>query len=132
MTTPKKRILAVDDDPKITRLLRLTLEQTGDYEVREVNRASQAVAAAQEFQPDLILLDVLMPGLDGGSLAEHFRRTPAFLHIPIVFLTAAVTWEEVHARHGVVGGMPFLAKPVDFDEMLACLQKHLSPPPTAA
>ena len=125
MTTPKKHILLVDDDPKITRLLRLNLEDTGLYEAREENRASRAVEAAREFHPDLILLDVLMPGLDGGSLAEHFRRTPGFRDTPIVFLTAAVSPEEVRARHGVVGGMPFLAKPVDFSELLACLRKHL-------
>jgi CheY-like chemotaxis protein len=127
MTHHKKRILAVDDDPKITRLLRLNLEQTGDYEVREETRATHALAAAREFHPDLILLDVLMPGLDGGSLADHYRQSPDLRHIPIVFLTAAVTWEEVHARKGLVGGLPFLAKPVDLPEVIDCLRKHLGP-----
>ncbi len=117
----------MDDDPKITRLLRLNLEETGEYEVREENRATHALAAAREFHPDLILLDVLMPGLDGGSVADHYRHSPDLRHIPIVFLTAAVTREEVRAREGLVGGLPFLAKPVDLPEMLACLRKHLGP-----
>jgi CheY-like chemotaxis protein len=128
MNTQKKRILAVDDDPKITRLLRLNLELTGDYEVREENHAIYALTAAKEFHPDLILLDVLMPGVDGGSLAIQLQQSPELRHIPIVFLTAAVTWEEVHARAGVVGGLPFLAKPVDLPEVIKCLKKHLCPP----
>ena len=125
MISQKKRILAVDDDPKITRLLRLNLEQTGDYEVREENRATHALAAAREFHPDLILLDVLMPGLDGGSVAQHCQQTTDLKQIPIVFLTAAVTREELRARAGLVGGLPFLAKPVDLPDVVACLQKHL-------
>jgi CheY-like chemotaxis protein len=130
MTSQRKRILAVDDDPKITRLLRLNLEETGDYEVKEENRATHALAAAREFHPDLILLDVLMPGLDGGSLADHYRRSSDLSHIPIVFLTAAVAPEEVRARQGLVGGLPFLAKPVDLPELLACLRKYLPPAKT--
>ena len=121
----KKRILVVDDEPSITRLLKLNLEQTGDYLVRTENAAAAAVAAAEEFQPDLILLDVMMPGMDGGELASHLQANRHLVSSRIVFLTAAATKGEVTAHSGRIGGLPFLAKPVDLAEVVACLQKHL-------
>ena len=124
MNHEKKRILLVDDEPSITRLLKLNLEQTGDYEVATENVSQAALTAAEAFQPDLILLDVMMPGLDGGSLANQLEASPRLKSVPIVFLTAAVTREEVRARRGIVGGLPFLAKPVDLREVLACLERH--------
>ena len=125
MKTEKKRILVVDDEPSITRMLKLNLEQTEDYVVTMENAANRALATADEFQPDLIVLDVMMPGVDGGDLASHFQANPKLKGVPIVFLTAAVTREEVSARGGLIGGLPFLAKPVDISEVLGCLKTHL-------
>ncbi len=121
----KKRILVVDDEPGLTRLVKLNLEKTGAYEVRTVNESRAAVTAAEEFQPDLILLDVMMPGIDGGELANHFQASPKCRRVPIVFLTAAARREEVQERGGVIGGVPFLARPVDVSEIVSCLQQHL-------
>ena len=125
MKDEKQRILVVDDEPSITRLLKLNLEQTDRYVVHTVNDAQAALAAAEKFQPDLILLDVMMPVLDGGQLASLFKAQPRLQTVPIVFLTAAATKGEVYARGGKVGGLPFLAKPVDLAEVLACLEQHL-------
>ena len=134
MNSVKRRILVVDDEPKITRWLRLNLEQTGEYEVREENHGSHALAAALEFLPDLILLDVLMPGVDGGQVASQFEASTRFREVPLVFLTAAVTREEVSSHGGYVGGHPFLAKPVDIPELINCLRSHLQrhPAPSAS
>ena len=132
MNNEMKRILVVDDELSITRLLKLNLEQTGDYEVATENVSQAALAAAEEFQPDLMLLDVMMPGLDGGNLASQLQTNPKLKGVPIVFLTAAVTREEVRARRGLVGGLPFLAKPVSLDEVLACLKRHLGAPQSPA
>ena len=134
MNKEKKRILVVDDQPSITRLLKLNLEQTGDYEVATENVSQAALAAAEQFQPDSMLMDVMMPGMDGGNLATALQASPKLKGVPIVFLTAAVTREEIRQRHGLVGGLPFLAKPVNLHEVLACLQQHLGPHrvPTAA
>jgi CheY-like chemotaxis protein len=126
MNNAKKRILVVDDEPTITRLLKLNLEQTGDYEVATENVSRAALAAAEEFEPDLLLLDVVMPDLDGGTLASHLQTSPRLKGVPIVFLTAAVTREEVRARHGLVGGQSFLAKPESLQEVLACLRRHIA------
>jgi DNA-binding response OmpR family regulator len=125
MENKKKRILVIDDQPDITRMLKLNLEQTNDYEVRMENISSRALATAEEFCPDLILLDVIMPGIDGGSLAGNLRAHPKLKTVPIVFLTAAATKEEVSMRGGIIGGSPFLAKPVDLAEVVRCLKKVL-------
>jgi CheY-like chemotaxis protein len=121
----QKKILIVDDEESFTRLLKLNLEAGGAYRVRTENRAPNAVAAAKEFHPDLILLDVMMPEMDGGDIASTLQSDPQMKHIPIVFLTAAVKKDEVRSHGGVVGGFPYLAKPVDVETVIACLRKHL-------
>jgi CheY-like chemotaxis protein len=126
MTTEKKRILVVDDLASDTRLLKLHLEQTNDYVVREENDAQAALTAAEEFKPDLILLDVLMPDMDGGELAARFRANDKLKAVPIVFLTAKVTKEEVDLCGGRIGKFPFLAKPIVLAEVAACLKRQLA------
>ena len=125
MNQHKKRILVVDDEPGITKMLKLNLEQTGRYEVIMENSAQKAFWTAQRTAPDLILLDILMPGKDGGELASVFRESAKLKEVPIVFLTAAATKEEVQTHHGSIGGLPFLAKPVDMQEVITCLKQHL-------
>lgn len=126
MKADKKRILVIDDEPAITRLLKLNLEQTNEYLVRTVNAPEGALQTALEFQPDLILLDVVMPGLDGGYLASQFQGHSLLKNVPIVFLTAAATKDEVAAHHGLIGGLAFLAKPVCITEVVACLREQLA------
>lgn len=125
MDTEKKRILVVDDQAQNTQLLKRYLEQSIDYVVREENDAERALAAAEEFQPHLILLDLMMPGMDGGELAACFQASPKLKAVPIVFLTAAITKKEVDAGDGRIGGFPFLAKPVMLTEVAACVKHHL-------
>jgi CheY-like chemotaxis protein len=93
--------------------------------VREENDAKSALAAAELFQPDLILLDIMMPGMDGGTVAAYFQQSPRLKNVPIVFLTALVTQGEVDAGGGRVGDYPFLAKPIVQSELLTCLKHHL-------
>ncbi len=125
MKTEKKNILVVDDEPRNTRLLKLYLEQTSAYVVLEENNPKAALAAAEKFQPHLILLDVMMPGMDGGELASRMQASPKLKRVPIVFLTAAVTKGEVEAKGGQLGGFPFLAEPVVLSEVLTGLKQHL-------
>jgi CheY-like chemotaxis protein len=123
--TEKKRILVVDDKASDTRLVKLCLEQTNDYVVREENDAKNAVATAEQFRPHLILLDVRMPGLDGGDLAANLRANPQLHAVPIIFLTSLVTKSEIAAGSGRVGSYPLLAKPIILPELVACLKQHL-------
>jgi two-component system, OmpR family, response regulator len=125
INTDKKRILVVDDQAANTRLLKLHLEKNNEYEVREENNPKAALSAAETFRPHLILLDVMMPGVDGGELASRIQASPKLKDVPIVFLTAAVTKREVDAGDGRLGGFPFLAKPVVLSEVTACLKQHL-------
>lgn len=120
-----KRILIVDDEPGLTRMLKLSLEQRGEYEVREVNIPSRARNEARLFKPDLILMDVMMPELDGGTLAAQLQQDQEIKGVPIVFLTAAVKRSEVLSHDGVIGGLPFLAKPVEFRELNDCLRRYI-------
>jgi DNA-binding response OmpR family regulator len=125
MTTVKKRILVVDDEPGMTRMLRRNLESTGKYEVRTENSGDVAVAAARDFHPDFILLDVMMPGVDGGEVAARLKEDKALQNIPVVFLTAIVKKDETAPTGSNIGGCEYLAKPVKLEDLVACIEKHL-------
>lgn len=126
----KKRILVIDDETTFTKMLRLNLEKTGRFEVREENRGRRGAAAARDFKPDLIFLDVIMPDVDGGEVASMIQANPNLKAIPIVFLTATVSKREVGETGASRGGLFFLAKPVTTEQLLECIDKHL--PPTQA
>ena len=120
-----KRIFVVDDEPSITRNLKLTLESGGGYQVLGENHAPNALRATRMFRPDLILLDVMMPGMDGGDVAARLRADPLFRDTPIIFLTAIVSNEETDGHEMLNGGETFLAKPVDIGELKKTIQEHL-------
>ena len=123
-----QRILLVDDEAAFTRVLKSYLEKTGVYEVRMENVAERALEAAIEFQPDLILLDVIMPGLDGSRVAAQIKADGRIdPKTPIIFLTAVVSREEAHARQGTIGDQVFIAKPVSIQEILGCIESRLGP-----
>jgi CheY-like chemotaxis protein len=117
----KKRILLIDDEPSFTNVLKLNLEETGAYEVRTENGGKQGLVAARQFKPDLILLDVIMPGMDGGDVASEIKTDENLKNTPIVFLTAVAKKKE----EGIIGGRPFIAKPVTVEEVIACIEKNL-------
>ena len=123
---PRKKILAIDDEASITRLLRLNLESTGFYTVREENSASKVIATARDFKPDLVLLDVMMPEMDGGDVAALIQKDPLLRNTPIIFLTAAVKKDELNARGNVIGGFPYIAKPLDVHGVLEVIQAKLA------
>jgi CheY-like chemotaxis protein len=121
----KKRILVVDDEQSLTTLLKLNLEEFGDYEVRVENWPEDALAAAREFKPDLILLDIIMPRLPGGNVAAQIDADPLLTGTPIVFLTAAVRKHQVEENEGIICDHPCLAKPATIDEVVAMIEKHV-------
>lgn len=122
----KKRILLVDDEPSVTRLLKLTLEQSGNYEVRELNAGAKVVETARDFKPDLVLLDVMLPDLDGGEVAAAMKNDSKLKKTPIVFLTAAVNEAEVKANKGKIGGFPFIAKPLHVKNVIEAIEANLT------
>src|SRR5580765_5747618 len=91
MHMDRKRILVIDDEEGITRMVKLALEQTGHYDVREENKPMRALTSAWEYQPDLMILDVVMPGMEGHELAKIMKNDRRLRDVPILFLTATVS-----------------------------------------
>ncbi len=120
----KKRILIIDDEPSFTRMVKLNLEKTGSFDVREENKATYALAAAREFKPDLILLDVIMPTMDGGDVAAQLENDKSLQGTPIVYLTATVSRREAGIGGLNSGGSLFLAKPVSLEHLIKCINEN--------
>jgi CheY-like chemotaxis protein len=121
----KKKILIIDDEVGFTRMVKLNLEGTGNYSVRIENQGILGFDAAKEFRPDLILLDIIMPDMEGSEVAAKLRDDEATRNIPVVFLTAVVTREETEAEGNFVGGNTFLAKPVSMKVLITCIEEKL-------
>ena len=85
-----KRIMLIDDEVPLTRIMQMTIESTDEYLVTIVNDPKDALYMANEIHPDLILLDVIMPGMNGIQVAEQLRADPDLEGIPIAFLSATV------------------------------------------
>ncbi|MFZ2639619.1 MAG: response regulator [Verrucomicrobiia bacterium] len=121
----KKRILLVDDDISFTRMMKLNLERSGVYDIHIENVGSRAVTTAREFKPNLILLDVIMPEVDGGDVAAMLKDDPILRDIPVVFITALVSGEE-NASGGLIrSGYRFIGKLASEKEMLQCIEENL-------
>jgi DNA-binding response OmpR family regulator len=117
------RVLIVDDDPSIRLICREVLE-LGGYQVRDAGSANTALSEARRFRPDMIVLDVLMPGIDGYRTAEMIRADPAIGMAPIMFLSArGDTADKVRAFRS--GAEDYMVKPFDAAELLARVAKAL-------
>ena len=123
----KRRVLLVDDDEGITRALAMYLDAHGSCQVRVENSGRRAVSAARDFRPDVIFLDIVMPDADGGTIAAEIKADPILRDTPVVFLTALVSQHVTHGVQAQIGGHPFLAKPVDPDVVLSCIDKYARP-----
>lgn len=124
-TDQKIKILIVDDEVRLTRLLKLTLVRTGKFEIRTENRGSNALNAARAFKPDLILLDVIMPDMGGEKVAQQIREDAELCHTKIIFLTALLTRDETGNTGKKIGDFWCLAKPVRDDDLIYCIDKQI-------
>jgi CheY-like chemotaxis protein len=123
--TDHKRILIVDDEAGVTRTLKLNLEATAGYEVRTENDSIRVIDTAREFHPQLILMDVLMPHLDGCDVSARIHADPELKDTPIVFLTALAHNEDTGGHAVAAGSTVYLAKPVDTEELIKCIEQSL-------
>jgi CheY-like chemotaxis protein len=113
MSTRKlESVLYVDDDPDICEVVNATLSLIAGLNVHTAGSGEQAIDLAYELRPDLVLMDVMMPGLDGPSTLKRMRERALLAHIPVIFLTAKVLPAEV-ARFVQLGALGVLGKPVD-------------------
>lgn len=117
-----KRILLAEDDPDIRTITGLALGMVGGFEVRACASGPEAVDAAAAFAPDLILLDMMMPGMDGLATLAALRRIPAAASVPVVFMTAKVQAREV-ALYREMGAADVIAKPFDPLELAGAIQR---------
>jgi two-component system, OmpR family, response regulator len=106
------RILFVEDDPDIQTVARMALEALGGFTVLACSSGAEALAKVDGFVPDLVLLDVMMPGMDGPTTLEALRQRAACREVPIVFMTAKVQAQEL-AFYRELGAEEVIAKPFD-------------------
>jgi CheY-like chemotaxis protein len=121
-----RKILLVDDEAGFTELLRMNLEKGGRYEVRIENDSTKAVSVARTFEPDVILLDVVMPGMDGGDVQAALQNDPVLSRVPVLMLTALVDSTEL--SEGAVaqaGSQMVLPKPVNLALLFRVLDEIL-------
>jgi CheY-like chemotaxis protein len=121
----KKRILIIDDERWFTNLLDYSLETEGYFDVRQENDATQALQVARAYGPDVVLLDIMMPHVDGSELAARFKADPLLCDVPVIFLTALV--HETDAPDGRCdrGGHTFLPKNVAIERLIECIEEKL-------
>ena len=121
----KKKILIIDDEASFTEMVRLNLEETGRFAVRIENNPYNAVQSALAFLPDLILLDIIMPDIEGPDIVVLFREEPLLHNIPIIFLTATVRKDETAQDGGLIGGHVFIAKPCAVNDLLYAIDSQI-------
>ncbi len=110
------KVLLVDDEPNIRVALRFLVQNEG-YQVLEAANGEEALQKMEEHQPDIVVLDVMMPGIDGFEVAKRIRATPNFEHTRIIFLTAKGTQNDRFQGYAT-GGEVYLTKPFDNAELI--------------
>lgn len=111
-TRPLERILLVEDEPHLQMVTRVTLERVGGFQVQSCSSGEDAMRVAREFHPDLILLDVMMPGMDGVETLGRLRRSPETAEMSVVFMTAKAQKTEMDA-YRELGAIGVISKPFD-------------------
>lgn len=114
-----KKVLLVDDDPNIRKLAKMSLERVGKWEVAVAASGMEAIELLEQEQPDVVVLDVMMPGIDGRQTLEGLKAKAA--ELPVILMTAKVQSEEIN-EYLSLGAVGIITKP--FDPML--LPKEIS------
>ena len=122
----KPKLLIVDDEPDAVLILAKTLSARG-YEVNTAGRGRQAVMLAKAEKPDLILLDILMPDMDGTQVAAALQEDTTTKNIPVIFLTCLITkkTQEIVSRYHDANRYAFISKPYDLDKLLGEIDRLL-------
>ncbi|NLE28205.1 MAG: response regulator [Phycisphaerae bacterium] len=125
LDTGKRKILIVDDDPAITEMLQDVLERDGRFEVKATNTGYEAGILTQSFNPDLILLDYLLPDINGNIVCKTIRENSAFSHMKIIFVSGVVNPDEVEQLIKS-GADDFIKKPFDVEKLISRITELLN------
>jgi two-component system cell cycle response regulator len=106
--------------------VKMLLQMSGPYQVKEVHAARAAVSMAREFQPDVILLDCMMPEIDGGEVASRLEANPETAHIPVIFLTATVDQPQELPSRCYSGTRTYLPKPIQLANLIETINQAMS------
>jgi DNA-binding response OmpR family regulator len=118
------RVLIVDDDPVILRLLQINFRLEG-YEVDTATRGEEALERARSDRPDVVVLDVMMPGIDGWEVCRRLKETPEARNIPIIFLSARAQ-DEDRERGYALGVDEYVTKPFDPSHLVEIVRRLLA------
>lgn len=121
-----KNIFMVDDEVDLCFFLKKNLESDGEFKVTTCSDSEEAFEAIKKAMPDLVVLDVLMPGITGPQIAEQLTSDPKTKDIPVIFLTAIATQDETSSRNHVVGGQHMVAKPVEINHLAEVINTVLA------
>ena len=118
------RILHVDDEPDIREVVDMSLALNPEFQVRACSSGPEAIEAAAEWSPNLMLLDVMMPGMDGPTTLHELRKNPQTSKVPVVFMTARAQAREVE-QFISLGAQGVISKPFDPMTLASQVQDHL-------
>jgi DNA-binding response OmpR family regulator len=122
----KPKILLIDDEVDFTELLAANLVEFG-YEVRQVNDPRKAVSVARSFHPDICVIDLVMPRMDGGDVVTALKAEPGLSATPLLMLTALVEESTEHPRElQMKGGLPFVSKTSDLEVIIDGIRSQLA------
>ena len=121
------RILVVDDEPDIREVVDVSLGLDREFKMRACASGADALVMAAEWSPTLILLDVMMPLMDGPATLANLRKNPRTAHIPVVFLTARTQTDEI-AQYISLGAQGVLSKPFDPMTLAVSVRSYLTSP----
>ena len=116
MDTTLDKILYVEDEPRIQFITKMALERLGGFTIAVCSSGAEALETAPGFGPDMVLLEVRMPGLSGPETFEALRKLPGFEKTPVVFMTANVMKEDID-RYRAMGVADVIAKPFEPPEL---------------
>lgn len=119
----KKKILIIDDEYSLTRLVKMQLEKAGDYEVDIENSGTSAVDTVKKTRPDVILLDIVMPDADGRDIVIGLSEDSELASIPIIFTTAALVQDRDDQDHDLLNRIPVLQKPLEMPALIEEIER---------
>jgi CheY-like chemotaxis protein len=124
--TGRIKILVIDDNAGFCNVTKMSLEYRGKYQVVTATNGELGITLAKRVKPDMVLLDIKMPAMDGGEVAARLMEDRLTSHIPIIFLTGLVKQNEVEEGGGYLSGHPFIAKPFRIEELTKRIEDVLS------